>query len=46
MAILKNNPLGYYNYFLFKAKSTFTAQATEHPTIGLFPIPKKPIIST
>ena len=28
------------------ASSTATAQATVAPTIGLFPIPKKPIIST
>lgn len=33
-------------YFLFKARSTFTAQATEQPTIGLLPMPRKPIIST
>ena len=32
--------------YLFKANATFTAQATVHPTIGLLPIPRKPIIST
>ena len=32
--------------YLFKAKATFTAQATVHPTIGLLPIPRNPIIST
>ncbi len=32
-------------YFL-KASATATAQATVQPTIGLFPIPMKPIIST
>ncbi len=34
------------SYFLLRTKSTFTAQATEQPTIGLFPMPRKPIIST
>ena len=33
-------------FYLFSAKATFTAQATVHPTIGLLPIPRKPIIST
>ena len=33
-------------FYLFSAKATFTAQATVQPTIGLLPIPKKPIIST
>ena len=33
-------------YFLLRARSTFTAHATEHPTMGLLPIPRKPIIST
>ena len=32
--------------YLFRAKATFTAQATVQPTIGLLPIPRKPIIST
>ena len=32
--------------YLFKASATFTAQATVQPTIGLLPIPRKPIIST
>ena len=34
------------NYFLFRAMSIATAIATEAPTIGLLPIPRKPIIST
>ena len=34
------------DYFLFRARSTLTAQATEQPTIGLLPMPRKPIIST
>ena len=34
------------NYFLFSARSIATAIATEAPTIGLLPIPRKPIIST
>ena len=33
-------------YFLFRYKSACTAQATVQPTIGLLPIPRKPIIST
>ena len=33
-------------YYLFKAVATSTAQATVHPTIGLLPIPRNPIIST
>lgn len=33
-------------YFLFRARSSATAIATVAPTIGLLPIPKKPIIST
>ncbi len=36
----------YLNYLLFKAVATSTAQATVHPTIGLLPIPRNPIIST
>ena len=32
--------------FYFMACSTATATATEAPTMGLFPIPMKPIIST
>ena len=34
------------NYFLFRARSIATAIATEAPTIGLLPMPRKPIIST
>lgn len=34
------------NYFLLRARSIATAIATVAPTIGLLPIPKKPIIST
>ncbi len=34
------------DYFLLRARSTFTAQATEQPTMGLLPMPRKPIIST
>ena len=33
------------NYFL-SASSTATATATEAPTMGLLPMPRKPIIST
>ena len=33
-------------YFLFSARSMATAMATVAPTIGLLPIPRKPIIST
>ena len=33
-------------YFLLIAKSIATAIATVAPTIGLLPIPRKPIIST
>ena len=33
-------------YYFFIASSTATATATVAPTIGLLPIPKKPIIST
>lgn len=33
-------------YFLLMAISTVTATATVAPTIGLLPIPRKPIIST
>jgi hypothetical protein len=33
-------------YFLLIASSTATATVTVAPTIGLFPIPMKPIIST
>ena len=32
--------------YLLRASATFTAQATVQPTIGLLPIPRKPIIST
>ena len=32
--------------YLFRAVATSTAQATVHPTIGLLPIPRNPIIST
>ena len=32
--------------YLLSAWATSTAQATVHPTIGLLPIPRKPIIST
>ena len=32
--------------YLLNANATFTAQATVQPTIGLLPIPRKPIIST
>ena len=32
--------------YLLSAVATSTAQATVHPTIGLLPIPRKPIIST
>lgn len=32
--------------YLFRARATLTAQATVQPTIGLLPIPRKPIIST
>ena len=39
--IVRNN----LNYF-FIASSIATATATVAPTIGLLPIPKKPIIST
>ena len=41
---LKNVSL--VNYFLLRARSIATAIATVAPTIGLLPIPKKPIIST
>ena len=34
------------DYFLFRARSIATAIATVAPTIGLLPIPRKPIIST
>lgn len=34
------------NYFLLIARSIATAIATVAPTIGLLPIPRKPIIST
>ena len=33
-------------FYLFNANATFTAQATVQPTIGLLPMPRKPIIST
>lgn len=32
--------------YLLNAVATSTAQATVHPTIGLLPIPRNPIIST
>ena len=32
--------------YLLRAVATSTAHATVHPTIGLLPIPKNPIIST
>ena len=32
--------------YLLSASATLTAQATVHPTIGLLPIPRNPIIST
>ena len=32
--------------YLLSASATFTAHATVQPTIGLFPIPRNPIIST
>ena len=32
--------------YLFRAWATSTAHATVHPTIGLLPIPRNPIIST
>ena len=37
--------LGFY-YLLLSARSVATAIATVAPTIGLLPIPRKPIIST
>jgi hypothetical protein len=46
---LKTESLSVYKrggYYLFKASATPTATATVAPTIGLLPIPKKPIIST
>ena len=45
VSILLYMPLGHY-YFLFRARSTATAIATDAPTIGLLPMPRKPIIST
>ena len=33
-------------YFLFSARSMATAMATVAPTMGLLPMPRKPIIST
>ena len=40
----------FYTYivdnYLLSAVATSTAQATVQPTIGLLPIPRKPIIST
>ena len=41
-----NLSLNSKNYFLFKARSIATAIATVAPTIGLLPMPRKPIIST
>ncbi len=35
-----------YVAYLLRARLTLTAQATVQPTIGLLPIPRKPIIST
>ena len=35
-----------YAHYLFSANATLTAQATVQPTIGLLPMPRKPIIST
>ena len=32
--------------YLLSAVATSTATATVHPTMGLFPIPRNPIIST
>ena len=32
--------------YLFIARATLTAHATVQPTIGLLPMPRKPIIST
>ena len=46
VSVLHLSPLSLLAYFLFKARSTFTAHATVQPTIGLFPIPRNPIIST
>ena len=37
---------GYVSNYFFIASSTETATATVAPTIGLFPIPRNPIIST
>ena len=34
------------HYFLFRARSISTAIDTVAPTIGLLPMPRKPIIST
>jgi hypothetical protein len=34
------------NYFPFRARLTSTAILTVAPTIGLLPMPRKPIIST
>ncbi len=34
------------DYFLLRKRSACTAQATVQPTIGLLPMPRKPIIST
>lgn len=36
----------YVYFYLFRAKEVATAMATVAPTIGLLPIPRKPIIST
>lgn len=45
---ITNNPITYnlLKNYLFSASATFTAHATVHPTIGLLPMPRKPIIST
>ena len=46
---LKIESLSFYKRgrdYLFKASATPTATATVAPTIGLLPMPKKPIIST
>ena len=50
--LFMTHPLNIYfllsqrNYFLLIARSIATAIATVAPTIGLLPIPRKPIIST
>jgi len=49
--VLSTSPFSYAYlevviYFLFRARSISTAIDTVAPTIGLLPIPRKPIIST